>query len=68
MEIVVDKTLLENKISSAVNFIDKRDQSSITSHILLEGKDGKVSVKATDRENGFWSEVEAVVIEPGVAT
>jgi DNA polymerase-3 subunit beta len=68
MEIVVDKTLLENKISSAVNFIDKRDQSSITSHILLEGRDGKVSVKATDRENGFWSEVEAVVIEPGVAT
>jgi len=55
MRLNIKKSILENIVASMQPFLEKKDQSSITSHIYLEVKDDTLTVKATDYEMGLKS-------------
>ncbi len=53
MRLVITKSILENIISSMQPFLEKKDASSITSHIYLEISNAELISKATDYEVGL---------------
>ena len=53
MKITISKSIIENVIASAQPFLEKKDTSQITSHILLNAQNSKLTIKATDFEMGF---------------
>ncbi|MCK9162482.1 MAG: DNA polymerase III subunit beta, partial [Arcobacteraceae bacterium] len=53
MKLSINKSLFENVVSSMQAFLDKKDASSITSHIYLEVKENKLLIKSTDYEIGL---------------
>ncbi|QOG12275.1 DNA polymerase III subunit beta [Arcobacter sp. FWKO B] len=53
MKLNINKSLFENVISSMQPFLDKKDASSITSHIYLEVTNNSLVVKSTDYEIGL---------------
>lgn len=60
MRFVITKNIIENVISSMQPFLEKKDASSITSHIYLEITNGKLILKATDYEIGLESYIDNV--------
>jgi len=68
MLIKFSKSIIENILSIMINFTEKRDNSQITSHILLEAKD-KLIIKATDKEFGIeYIDDSTEIIEKGTTT
>jgi len=68
MFIKVSKSIIVNILSNCVNFVEKKDNSQITSHIYLEAND-KVIIKATDKEFGIeYIDNSSEIIEKGKAT
>ena len=68
MHIKFSKSIIENILSIMINFTEKRDNSQITSHILLEAKDN-LTIKATDKEFGVeYIDNTTEIIEKGSAT
>ncbi|HQS67402.1 MAG TPA: DNA polymerase III subunit beta [Sulfuricurvum sp.] len=69
MKITIDKSVLENILLHLQPFLEKKDTSQITSHILLS-TDGRIlNAKATDYEIGLTIQTNALtVIEPGSVT
>ena len=55
MRFIITKSIFENIISSMQPFLEKKDASSITSHIYLETLNAKLIIKATDYEVGLTS-------------
>jgi len=53
MKIEINKNVLEQMLINSQNFLDKKDESSITSHILLSSENGNFTVKASDYELGI---------------
>ncbi len=53
MNITINKSVLENILIHAQPFLEKKDTSQITSHLLLEARDNTLVVKATDYEIGL---------------
>ena len=53
MKLVINKSILENIVSSMQAFLEKKDSSSITSHIYLEISNNSLITKATDYEIGL---------------
>ncbi len=53
MKIEINKNVLEHMVVNAQNFLDKKDESSITSHVLLSSIDGNFTIKASDYEIGI---------------
>ena len=53
MKIEINKNVLEHMIVNAQNFLDKKDESSITSHLLLNSENGNFTIKASDYEIGI---------------
>lgn len=69
MKFVISKNLLSNIITNVSSYIDKKDISSITSHIYIEAKDSNLSIKATDYEIGLTYNIKTLNIESdGAAT
>jgi len=60
MRFVITKNIFENIISSMQPFLEKKDSSSITSHIYLEVLNSKLTLKATDYEIGLESYVNEI--------
>jgi DNA polymerase-3 subunit beta len=58
MKFVITKSIIENVISAMQPFLEKKDASSITSHIYLEVFNSKLILKATDYEIGLESTIE----------
>jgi DNA polymerase-3 subunit beta len=52
MKFTISKNIIENIISSMQPFLNKKDSSSITSHIYLEVLNANLVIKATDYEMG----------------
>jgi len=68
MKIKFSKSIIENILSTSINFVDKKDNSQITSHILLEA-DNEIIIKATDNEFGItYTDNTSEIIEKGKAT
>ncbi len=60
MKFIITKSIFENIISSMQPFLEKKDASSITSHIYLEVNDSKLILKATDYEIGLECNIESI--------
>lgn len=58
MKITINKSTLESIISNFQPFLEKRDLSQITSHILIETKGNEVILKATDYEIGIIAKIQ----------
>jgi DNA polymerase-3 subunit beta len=67
MHIKIQKPVIESIISQALPFTEKKDNTQITSHILLNA-DEKLTIKATDKEIGIEIKTEADILEKGVIT
>jgi DNA polymerase-3 subunit beta len=69
MEININKNVLEHMLINCQNFLDKKDSSSITSHVLLLSFDNNFTIKATDYEMGISMQTTNYkVIEDGKAS
>jgi len=53
MKITVQKSIIENILVNAQPFLEKKDTSQITSHILIDVSNSKLTIKATDYEIGL---------------
>lgn len=53
MKVELNKNTIETIIGNMQSFLEKRDNSQITSHILIETKDNEIIFKATDLEIGI---------------
>ncbi len=60
MKFIITKSIFENIISSMQPFLEKKDASSITSHIYLEVNDSKLILKATDYEIGLECSIDTI--------
>ena len=60
MRFIIAKNIIENIISSMQPFLEKKDSSSITSHIYIEVLNSKLILKATDYEIGLESYVDKI--------
>lgn len=69
MKITIKKSVLDNMVSNIQSFLEKKDNSQITSHICIETVDGSLILKATDNEIGLKAVTKDVtIIENGSAT
>jgi len=60
MKFIITKSVFENVISSMQPFLEKKDASSITSHVYLEVDNSKLILKATDYEIGLESQIDSI--------
>lgn len=58
MKIIINKSLIESIISNFQPFLEKRDNSQVTSHILIETKNNEIIFKATDYEMGIITRIK----------
>ena len=69
MIIHINKNVLEHILINAQSFLEKKDASSITSHVLLSAIEDKLEVKATDFEVGItMHSLNVSIVQPGIAT
>lgn len=69
MKITINKSALESIVSSLQPFVEKRDLSAVTSHILIVAQNGEVILKATDYEMGLIAKIHCEQIdEDGLLT
>ena len=62
MKIAIAKSILENILIYVQPFLEKKDTSQITSHLLIEARNNEISVKATDYEIGLQIKINDVQI------
>ena len=68
MNIEINKNVLEHMLINAQSFLEKKDDSQITSHVLLNATGLNLKVKATDFEIGLITESNNVnIIEQGIS-
>jgi len=68
MKLKFTKSIIENNLAIAINFIEKKDNSQITSHLLIIAEE-YLSIKATDKEFGIeLKDKSTEIIEKGKAT
>jgi len=67
MHIKISKPTFESIINQCVPFTEKRDNTQITSHILIIAEKN-LTIKATDKEIGLMINTEAEIIKEGKAT
>jgi len=69
MKLSINKSVLENMLINTLPYLEKKDLSQITSHILINAFEDTLDIKSTDFEIGieiFSKNVK--IIEPGIAT
>lgn len=69
MKLVINKNALEAAIALCAAYTDKKDASSVASHLFFEAKDGVLSVKASDFEFGLAYKLKNIDVQnEGFAT
>lgn len=69
MEIKIQKSVLENILQNIQPFLEKKDTTQITSHILICAKSDSLEFKGTDYEIGLAVKTSnAQVLEEGITT
>jgi len=69
MKLLIEKNQFENMLSTLQPFVEKKDVSQITSHILIKAKENELTLKATDYEIGLKITTKNLIIEEnGIAT
>jgi len=67
MKIKTEKPQVENILNQLIPFTEKRDNTQITSHILITANDDLI-LKATDKEIGLKIKTDANILEKGEIT
>ena len=67
MKIKTEKPQVENILNQLISFAEKRDNTQITSHILITANSGLI-LKATDKEIGLKIKTDANIIKNGEIT
>jgi DNA polymerase-3 subunit beta len=67
MHIKIEKPLLESILSNILGFTEKKDNTQITSHILISA-DEKLTIKATDKEIGIKITTKCEILQKGKIT
>ncbi len=66
MKFAINKATLENMLSSLQPFLEKKDNSQITAHILFDASEDQLTLKACDLEMGLSIICRDLVLEsPG---
>ncbi len=60
MKFTISKNIIDNIVSSMQPFLNKKDSSSITSHIYLEVLNANLIIKSTDYEMGCQANVSDI--------
>jgi len=60
MKFTISKNIIENIVSSMQPFLNKKDSSSITSHIYMEILNANLIIKSTDYEMGCEAKVSDI--------
>ena len=69
MRISIKKNILENIVNNTSSYLEKKDGSAVTAHILLEARAGVLNIKATDHEIGLFYKISDVnIVDEGTAT
>ncbi len=69
MKVSINKSVLETILLNAISYLEKKDLSQITSHLLLKTTDEEFIVKATDYEIGLEYKTRNIkTISNGVGT
>lgn len=69
MKITIQKSIIENILVHIQPFLEKKDASQITSHVLLDVSNSKLNIKATDNEIGLFVSINKVnIIGNGTVT
>ncbi|KAA6225063.1 DNA polymerase III subunit beta [Campylobacter sp. LR196d] len=69
MKLSINKNTLEAAITLCNSYVDKKDASIITSHLLFQAQDDKLIIKASDYEIGLTYHIKKIHIDnPGFAT
>ncbi len=69
MKLQIQKSVFETVITTMSSYLDKKDISSITSHIFINAQNGILNIKATDNEIGLAYKIStANIIDEGSAT
>ncbi|MEA1918273.1 MAG: DNA polymerase III subunit beta [Campylobacterota bacterium] len=63
MKIIISKSILENILIHTQAFLEKKDTSQITSHLLFEARQNGLIIKATDYEIGLNIQTTQVEIK-----
>jgi DNA polymerase-3 subunit beta len=63
MKIKAQKQIIESILINLQPFLEKKDASQITSHIIFTSQNGKCIIKATDGEIGLKIVTEQIMIE-----
>ena len=67
MIVKIEKPQIENILNQLIPFTEKRDNTQITSHILIKANENLI-LKATDKEIGLKIKTDANIIEKGEIT
>ncbi len=69
MNIEINKSVLEHMLINAQSFLEKKDASQITSHVLLDATGLTLEIKATDFEIGLTAQTTNIkIIENGLSS
>ncbi|MDR2342185.1 MAG: DNA polymerase III subunit beta [Campylobacteraceae bacterium] len=69
MKVVVAKEILESILTNAQSYLEKKDLSQITSHVLINANNDELEIKATDFEIGYaYKTRNAQIAATGYAT
>ncbi|MDR0468071.1 MAG: DNA polymerase III subunit beta [Campylobacteraceae bacterium] len=69
MKVIILKSVLENILTNATPFLEKKDLSQITSHFYLNAEEDCLQIKSTDFEIGLsFSSQNVTIVNKGVAT
>ncbi|ANE35113.1 DNA polymerase III, beta subunit [Campylobacter iguaniorum] len=63
MKVLIKKSVLESIVINTNPYLDKKDLSSINSHIFISAKDGILNIKATDHEIGLAYKIKNTIIQ-----
>lgn len=69
MKFTINKVILDNLLAALQPFLEKKDNSQITSHIILIAQGDSLTLRATDNEIGLGLETKEIkVLEEGIST
>jgi len=68
VELTISATLLAKELGLMQGVVEKRTTHQILTNVLLEAKEDRLSLTATDLDTTFLSEIEAGVKTPGAVT
>lgn len=68
LSLEVEKNSLIKSLSRVCSIVERRNVIPILSNILLEAKDGKITIISTDMDIVVYESVKADISEPGIVT